>query len=161
MRTEGTSVQGAVANSSGISVGWSTRPLTSERNGSASSEIWHQPALMWPGPHISPFSSHFSLELLVSKHQEGGEGCAFCHGFLCGSVHTNGMPEWQNLTPLLQNALGSRRFPNQLRLHATPSSFHPGIWGRGRGAPATASAAPAQGLRKERGRKKCIKLFNL
>lgn len=70
-------MQEAVGNSSGISAAWSTRLLTSKRSGSASSEMQHQPARMWPAPHLSPFSSHFSLELLVSKHWEGREGCAF------------------------------------------------------------------------------------
>lgn len=80
-------MQGAVANLSGISVGWSARPLTSKRNGSAS-EIWYQPALMWPAPHLSPFSSHLSLEPLVSKHWEGGEGCAFCVTDFCVAACT-------------------------------------------------------------------------
>lgn len=78
VRTKGTLVWVAVANLSGISVSRHTRPLTSKRSGSASSEVRHPPARMWPALHLSAFSSYFSLQLSVSKHQEGGEGCAFC-----------------------------------------------------------------------------------
>lgn len=76
-------MQGAVASSSGIAVGRSSRPLTSKGNGPAS-EIRHQPARVRPAPHRSPLSSHFSLEPLVSKHHQEGRGEA--GPFVAGSV---------------------------------------------------------------------------
>ena len=78
-----------------------------------------------------------------------------CHRFLCGSVHTNGMSEWQHLTLLLQNGLGSQRFPNWLRLHATSTSFTQASLG----APANPSFCCF--LSEKRGSERCIKVFNL
>lgn len=69
---KGELVLGVVANLSDISVG----PLPLREVGQpppTRSASLHRRG----PPPISPFSSHFSLEPLVSKHQEGGEGCAF------------------------------------------------------------------------------------
>jgi hypothetical protein len=80
-----------------------------------------------------------------------------CHWFLCGSMHTNGMPEWQNLTLLLQNVLGSQCFPNWPRLHATPYSFT-----QGARSPCQSELLPLPLRASEnRGSETCIKLFNL
>ena len=71
-----------------------------------------------------------------------------CHGFLCGSVHINGMSELQNLTPLLQSGLGSQCCPNWLRHHPTPPP--PSARHLGEPLPTTVSAAPSQKIEEAR-----------
>lgn len=71
-----------------------------------------------------------------------------CLGFLCGSVHINGMSEMQNLTLLLQSGLGSQCCPNWLRLHPTPPP--PSARHLGEPLPTTVSEAPSQKIEEAR-----------
>lgn len=143
---KGDPAQGAVANLSVISVG----PLPLKEVGQPPPTHSASPHCQ-PTPQLSPFSSRFSLEPVVSKHWRVGTAVPLCHGFLCGSVHTNGMPEWQNLTLILQNVLRSWCFPNWLSLHITLCSFTQRC-----GAPAGSSfccfCCLSEGLREERKR---------
>lgn len=71
---KGDLVLGVVANLSDISVG----PLPLREVGQLPpTRSANLRCCAPPRPRLSPFSSHFSLEPLVPKHQEGGEGCAF------------------------------------------------------------------------------------